>query len=85
MHYRLYPDAERTRLILVARAQKSALSEVARTHYELAAVGLRNQYLVINGILPRAEAQVDTLARALYLREQQALVSSPRFSLDYPR
>ena len=70
-------DAERTRLILVARAQKSALSEVARTHYELAAVGLRNQYLVINGILPEAEAQVDTLARALYLREQQALSELP--------
>ncbi|WP_338627992.1 arsenical pump-driving ATPase [Yersinia intermedia] len=78
-------DAERTRLILVARAQKSALSEVARTHYELAAVGLRNQYLVINGILPEAEAQVDTLARALYLREQQALIELPEVLTGLPR
>lgn len=78
-------DAERTRLILVARAQKSALSEVARTHYELAAVGLRNQYLVINGILPEAEAQVDTLARALYLREQQALSELPEVLTGLPR
>ena len=46
-------DRQRTRLILVARAQQAALREVARTHEELAAIGLQQQYLVINGILPR--------------------------------
>lgn len=78
-------DATRTRLILVARAQKSTLAEVARTHHELAQVGLRNQFLVINGILPEAEAQADNLARALYLREQQALSELPDVLTALPR
>ena len=39
-------DASRTRLILVSRAQQGALREVARTHEELAAIGLRQQFLV---------------------------------------
>jgi anion-transporting ArsA/GET3 family ATPase len=43
-------DAGKTRLILVARAQASTLREVARTHDELATIGLANQQLVINGI-----------------------------------
>ncbi len=33
-------DPERTRVVLVARAQKSTLAEIARTHRELAAIGL---------------------------------------------
>ncbi|OMQ22967.1 arsenical pump-driving ATPase [Serratia oryzae] len=78
-------DAARTRLILVARAQKSTLTEVARTHHELAQVGLRNQFLVINGILPEAEAQADKLARALYWREQQALSALPDVLTVLPR
>ena len=55
-------DPDRTRLVLVARLQKSTLQEVARTHDELAAIGLKNQYLVINGVLPETEAVNDTLA-----------------------
>jgi anion-transporting ArsA/GET3 family ATPase len=50
-------DPERTRLVLVARLQKSTLQEVARTHDELSAIGLKNQYLVINGVLPASEAE----------------------------
>ena len=38
-------DASRTRLILVARAQISTLREASRTHEELAAIGLTQQYL----------------------------------------
>ena len=49
-------DPLRTRLVLVARAQGSTLREAARTHEELSAIGLKQQYLVINGVLPRAEA-----------------------------
>ncbi|WP_447883819.1 arsenical pump-driving ATPase [Serratia fonticola] len=78
-------DATRTRLILVARAQKSTLTEVARTHHELAQVGLRNQFLVINGTLPEAETQADKLARALYLREQRALSELPDVLTALPR
>ncbi|EPT3147091.1 arsenical pump-driving ATPase [Yersinia enterocolitica] len=70
-------DPYRTRLVLVARLQKSTLQEVARTHDELAAIGLKNQYLVINGVLPETEAVNDTLAAAIWGREQEALASLP--------
>lgn len=70
-------DGKRTRLILVARAQQSTLREVARTHEELAAIGLKQQYLVINGILPKVEASYDDLAAAIYNREQTALNGIP--------
>jgi len=70
-------DAARTRLILVARAQQATLREVARTHDELAAIGLVQQYLVINGILPRIEAENDPLAAAIHEREQSALNAIP--------
>ncbi|HLY96237.1 MAG TPA: arsenical pump-driving ATPase, partial [Sideroxyarcus sp.] len=70
-------DATRTRLILVARAQQATLREVARTHEELAAIGLKQQYLVINGILPHVETTNDPLAAAIYEREQTALSAIP--------
>ena len=70
-------DPERTRLVLVARLQKSTLQEVARTHEELAAIGLKNQYLVINGVLPESGQQNDPLAMAIVQREQEALVNLP--------
>jgi arsenite/tail-anchored protein-transporting ATPase len=70
-------DENHTRLILVARAQASTLKEVARTHEELAAIGLTQQYLVINGVLPEAEDDTDLLARAIRTREQAALASIP--------
>ncbi|NTU93349.1 MAG: arsenical pump-driving ATPase [Chlorobiaceae bacterium] len=70
-------DPGRTRLVLVARAQKSTLLEVARTHEELASVGLSQQCLVINGVLPSAEVELDDLAAAIYQREQAALAALP--------
>ena len=70
-------DPARTRLILVARAQRSTLREVARTHEELAAIGLTQQYLVINGIMPAREAEGDPLAAAVVAREQAALAEIP--------
>ncbi|HEX5364156.1 MAG TPA: arsenical pump-driving ATPase [Gallionella sp.] len=70
-------DGSRTRLILVARAQQATLREVARTHEELAAIGLKQQYLVINGILPHAETANDPLAAAIHEREQTALGAIP--------
>lgn len=70
-------DGSRTRLILVARAQQATLREVTRTHEELATIGLRQQYLVINGILPHIEAANDPLAAAIHEREQSALANIP--------
>ncbi len=70
-------DPARTRLILVARAQASTLREVARTHEELARIGLTRQHLVINGVMPAAEGANDPLAAAVVRREQAALAAMP--------
>lgn len=78
-------DANRTRLILVARAQRSTLREVARTHEELAGIGLKQQHLVINGILPKVEAENDLLAAAIYQREQTALDLIPDVLKSLPQ
>lgn len=78
-------DGNRTRLILVARAQQSTLREVARTHEELAGIGLKQQYLVINGILPKIEAETDPLAAAIYKREQAALNAIPEVLKQLPQ
>ncbi|AVZ78762.1 arsenical pump-driving ATPase [Zoogloeaceae bacteirum Par-f-2] len=78
-------DPTRTRLVLVARAQNAALREVARTHEELAAIGLGHQHLVINGVLPPAEAAADPLAAALAAREAAALAALPAALLGLPR
>jgi arsenite-transporting ATPase len=68
-------DGQRTRLVLVARAQFGTLREAARTHEELAAIGLNQQVLVINGVLPQREAAQDPLAAAIVQREQAALAA----------
>lgn len=78
-------NANRTRLILVARAQQSTLREVARTHEELASIGLKQQYLVINALLPKTEAESDALAAAIYRREQTALLNIPEVLKALPQ
>jgi arsenite/tail-anchored protein-transporting ATPase len=70
-------DPQRTRLVLVARAQAATLREAARTHEELAAIGLSQQYLVVNGVLPADEAAQDPLADAIIGREARALAGMP--------
>jgi arsenite-transporting ATPase len=70
-------DGARSRLVLVTRAQQATLREVARTHQELAAIGLHNQYLLINALLPAAETSADPLALAIYQRELAALNTIP--------
>ncbi|MFN4153852.1 MAG: arsenical pump-driving ATPase [Paracoccaceae bacterium] len=65
-------DAARTRLILVARPRVSSLAEAARTSGELADIGIGNQHLAINGLMPD-EAMGDTLATSLIARDRAAL------------
>jgi arsenite-transporting ATPase len=77
-------DPERTRLVLVARAQASTLREAARTHDELAGIGLSKQFLVINGVFPSDEAAQDPLATAICRREQAALAALPAALLALP-
>lgn len=65
-----------TRLVLVARPQRSALAEIGRTHEELADIGLTQQHVVINGVMPESEA-ADQLAASIREREQAALADRP--------
>ncbi|MBW3174084.1 arsenical pump-driving ATPase, partial [Salmonella enterica subsp. enterica serovar Javiana] len=70
-------NAELTGMVLVAGAQHATLKEVSRTYVELAAIGLTQQDLVKNSLLPEQEAAHDKLAQALSQREQQALQQFP--------
>jgi arsenite-transporting ATPase len=69
-------DAARTRLILVTRAQVSAIAEIDRTASELAAIGIHATNVVINGVLP-GDAGGDPLSTAIRLRERAALDCLP--------
>lgn len=77
-------DASLTTLVLVSRPEKSALTEAARTSRELAAIGMRNQLLVINGVFSAATA-VDPIATALEARGQAALREMPDELASIPR
>jgi len=77
-------DPVRTRLVLVARAQAAALNEAARTHGELADIGLAKQYLVINGVFPASETIHDELAQAIFQREQSVLANLPEVLRGLP-
>lgn len=70
-------DGQQTRLVLVSRAQKTALFEVARTSEELSKIGIQNQFLVVNGILAQSQVGNDALAQAIYTREQESLNNIP--------
>lgn len=70
-------DPQRTRLVLVSRAQKSTLAEITRTHRELAAIGLTRQHVVINGVLPASADERDPLATAIHRREREAIAHLP--------
>ena len=78
-------DATKTRLILVSRAQQSAINEVARTSSELSQLGVKNQYLIINGLLSGTAICHDPLAKALYKRERIALEKIPTLLLELPQ
>jgi len=77
-------DEASTRLILVARPRRSALLEVARTSKELAAIGIRNQQLAVNGMMP-AKTGGDPLAVALLQRDRDALAEMPPAVAALPR
>jgi arsenite-transporting ATPase len=59
-------EGGRTTLVLVSRAQKAALAEAERTSHELAAIGVRNQRLILNGLFRAADS--DPVALALQRR-----------------
>jgi len=75
---------EHTTVVLVARSQRGSLVEAERTSRELAALGIRNQRLVINAVMPDTGSD-DPLADALLSRERQAIASLPESLAGLPR
>lgn len=77
-------DGERTTLVLVSRPQKAALDEAERTSGELAAIGVRNQRLILNGVF-QACCLEDKVAMALERRGTTALSAKGEFLARLPR
>ena len=76
-------DAATTLLVLVARPDAGALREAARTAGELAAEGIANQHLVINGRF--AAGSKDPLALAMARRGDAAMAELPASLAALPR
>ena len=77
-------DPARTRLVLVTRAQRSTLAEIDRTYAELAAIGMADAHVVVNGVLPM-DAGDEPVATALRARETEALAELPVGIAGLPR
>jgi arsenite-transporting ATPase len=69
-------DGSRTTLVLVTRPDTAALAEAARAAGELAALGLIQQRLVVNGVFAAAGAG-DEIADAWQRRADAALAAMP--------
>lgn len=65
-----------TTVVLVTRAEKSAIQEVAKTSEELKSLGLINQTLVINGVF-KASSKNDLVAQSIESLGQQAISEMP--------
>lgn len=76
-------NAEMTTLVLVTRPEQSTMAEAERTRKELAALGVRNQRLVVNGVF-RAANRDDAVARSLEARGEEALDSIPALLAALP-
>src|ERR1019366_8143502 len=75
-------DGRRTTLVLVSRAQPAALAEAERTSGELAALGVRNQRLILNGMFKASDS--DPVAVALARRGADALTAGAAFLARLP-
>ena len=68
-------DGNLTTLILVSRPESVPLKEAERASKELAALGVNNQTLVINGVLTIYD---DNISESLYMKQQDALAGMPK-------
>lgn len=68
-------DSKKTTLILVSRPEISPLKETERASNELNDIGVKNQLLVINGVLNKYD---DSLSTALYKKQKSALENIPQ-------
>jgi arsenite-transporting ATPase len=69
-------DPALTTVVLVARPDRSALMEAARTSDELRSLGLGNQRLVVNGVFTATDPH-DAVACAIAQLGQQAMADMP--------
>ena len=76
-------DGRRTTLVLVSRPQKGALDEAERTSKELAAIGVLNQRLVLNGMFHASNPE-DAIAVAFEKRGARALRDKAEFLATVP-
>lgn len=67
-------DGKATTLVLVSRPDKTPLKEAGRASGELADLGVNNQILVINGLMPSHD---DSVSESLYDKQQAALADIP--------
>ena len=77
-------DPKVTTLVLVARAEETALREAARTSNELAGLGVENQHLVVNGVFQATDTS-DPYALAMQRRGEIAMESIPKELENLPR
>jgi arsenite/tail-anchored protein-transporting ATPase len=73
---RALADPARTTVVLVARAELGALREAARAGVELAALGIANQRLIVNGVLDDAPLS-DVVAESFASRQRVELAHLP--------
>ena len=67
-------DENLTTLVLVTRPDKTPLNEVARASKELSEIGVKNQILVINGVLENYD---DDLSESIINKQKLALENMP--------
>ena len=77
-------SGDNTTLVLVSRAEQSALDEAERTSKELAEIGVKNQSLAINGVFKAVNPE-DMVAAAMEIRGQRALSELPKSLSMLPR
>jgi arsenite-transporting ATPase len=77
-------DPGTTAIVLVARPDPAALAEAARSAGELAALGLANQTLVVNGVFHASQAD-DKVARRIERAGEAALAEMPAALRRLPR
>ena len=69
-------DPSKTTLILVTRPDVSSLLEADRASKELKEIGIKNQMLMVNGLLQHHNEN-DEISSAFYLRQREALKQMP--------
>lgn len=76
-------DTGATRLMLVSRPETAPLKEAARSSHELQLLGIKNQILIINGVLQQLDKN-DSVSSQLHERQQKALQIMPAELSGYP-